>query len=929
MTGDHWRSGRVVDLIGRHDEREVLERVVNTVRAGESSVLVLRGDPGVGKTALLDHLAHRAADCRMLRVVGVQSEMELAFAGLHQLCAPLMDRLERPGALPAPQQDALRVALGLAAGPVPDQFLVALGVLGLLSDTAGERPVLSIVDDQQWLDRASAQTLGFVARRLDADPIAFVFGTRIASEELAVLPELHLTGLKAEHSRLLLESVLTGPLDPRVRDQIVTETQGNPLALLELLRGTTPAQLAGGFGLPRATTLPSQIEESFLRQLDALPTDTRRLLQLAAADPSGDPTLVWRAAQRLGIPLRAATPAADAGLAEFGARVWFRHPLLRSAAYRSTSLQDRQAVHLALVEATDPASDPDRRAWHAAQAASGPDEEVAADLARSAERAQARGGPAAAAAFLERSVLLTTDPVLRVERMLVAAQANVQAGAFAQALYLLTTAEGEQPNELQRARAELLRGHICFASGLGREAPPLLLKAAQRLERIDLGLARESYLNAWFAALFAGHMATTANLAAICRAARRLPPAGDPQGKVVPLLDALTSLVIDGPVAAAPLLRTATDAFAHGDVTQEEMLRWGSFAQAAAIAVWDWDAWHELVARQAAVVRNAGALDRLPVILIGLSAITAWAGDFAAADAMVTESDAIADATGNPAVPFGKLLLLCLRGDLDRAVPLIEATVTAATAGGQGLTAAFAHLVAATLYNGLGRYSEALEAAQRSSESTPGLYVSLWALPELIEAAVRNGNTDAAAPAMALLAESARAGGSDIGLGIEARCRALLSDGETADSLYREAVERLSRTPYRPDLGRAHLLYGEWLRREGRRTDARTHLRAAHDLLTGLGAHAFTERAERELRATGEHARKRTVASTDTLTPQEALIARLARDGRTNAEIGVQLFISARTVEWHLRKIFTRLGITSRRELATTLDQLDRTEPSE
>ncbi|HYX58957.1 MAG TPA: AAA family ATPase, partial [Streptosporangiaceae bacterium] len=476
----------------RRDERDTLDRLVGAVRTGESQVLVLCGEPGVGKTALLDYVSSQAAGCRLARAVGVQSEMELAFAGLHQLCAPMLDRLE---ALPAPQREALRTSFGISTGPAPDRFVLGLAVLSLLSEAAGQRPLLCLVDDTQWLDRASAQVLGFVARRLAAEPVALIFAARVPGEELAGLPELPVAGLRKEDAQALLDSALAGSLDARVRDQIIAETRGNPLALLELPRGLSPAELAGGFGLPGAVSLPGRIEKSFRRQLDALPAQTRRLLLLSAADPSGDPALVRRAAGQLGIQIPAAEPAAEAGLAEFTPRVRFRHPLVRSAAYRLAPLTERQQAHAALADATDP-GDPDRRAWHRAQAAPGPDEEVAAELERSAGRAQARGGLAAAAAFLERAVALTVDPARRAGRTLAAAQASVQAGAFGKALDLVTAVEAGPLDESQGARADWLRGQIAFASGPCGDAPLLLLKAAKRLEPLSLDLARQTYVDA-------------------------------------------------------------------------------------------------------------------------------------------------------------------------------------------------------------------------------------------------------------------------------------------------------------------------------------------------------------------------------------------------------------------------------------------------
>ena len=903
----------------RRSERDALDRLVGAVRAGQGRSLVVRGDPGVGKTVLLEYLAGQVADSslRVARAVGVQSEMELAFAGLHQLCAPILDRADH---LPAPQREALRVAFGLSTGASPDRFLVGLAVLSLVSEVAGERPLVCIIDDEQWLDRGSAQALGFVARRLGADPVGLVFAARAPGEELAGLPELEVEGLGDSDARALLDSALAGPLDERVRDLIVAETHGNPLALLELPRGLTSAELAGGFGLPGAVSLPGRIEDSFARQLEALPDQTRRLLLLAAADPSGDRALLWRAARRLGLPVQAAAPpAVDAGLVDFGPHVRFRHPLARSAAYRLASFTEIQEGHRTLAEVTDPVADPDRRAWHRAQAAPGPDEDVAVELENSAGRAQARGGLAAAAAFLERAVLLTADPARHAERALAAAQANLQAGAFGNALELLVTAEAGTLDGFQKARVDLLRGQIAFASGLGSDAPPLLFKAARQLEPLNLDLARETYLGAWMAALFAGPLGGPIDLLEVSRAARALPPLAAPSRPVDLILDGLAQLVTDGPATAARKLRHAARAFLGADITTEERLRWGSIAHAAASAVWDDDAWRELLAGQVRLAREAGSLDQLPVDLGALSMSATWSGDFAAAASLIAESDAVCEVTGSRAAPYAAMMLASLRGDQAAAIPLIEATIAEATAGGQGLAVTYARWTAAIINNGLARYDEALAAARQASEDTPGLYVSMWALPELIEAAVRSGNVDIAGDALARLAETTQASGTDFGLGIEARSRALVSGPQAAEALYRAAIDRLGRTQLRPELARAHLLYGEWLRRERRRTDARVQLRTAHEMLDAMGMAAFAERAGRELQAAGETIRERTVEAPSTLTAQEFHIARLARNGRTNQEIGAQLYLSARTVEWHLRNVFTKLGIGSRRELGAAL----------
>ncbi len=484
--------GRRTHLLGRATECVLLDELVSAIRRGEGRSLVLRGEAGIGKTALLQYLIAAASDLIIVRAVGVESEMELPYASLHQLCAPLLGRLPR---LPEPQRQALETVFGLSSGAAPDRFLVGLAMLSLLSDVAEERALLCVLDDAQWLDQASALTLTFVARRLQADPVGIVFSTREPGEELRNLPQHHVKGLVNGDARALLGSAVMFKLDGQVRDRIVAETRGNPLALLELPQGLTATQLAGGFGLLDAQGLSSRIEESFVRRLVPLPEDTRLLLLAAAAEPAGDPLLLWRAAERLDLPRAAAGAAETDGLLEISGRVTFRHPLVRSAVYRSAKAEQRRAVHLALAEATDKEADPDRRAWHLASAALGPDEEVASELVRSAGRAQARGGLAAAAAFLERSVSLSADPTRRAERALAAAQVSLGAGASDAAQALLAVAETGPLDQVQRARGELLRAQLAFVSSHGSDAPALLLKAAKRLETLDVQLARETYLN--------------------------------------------------------------------------------------------------------------------------------------------------------------------------------------------------------------------------------------------------------------------------------------------------------------------------------------------------------------------------------------------------------------------------------------------------
>jgi len=910
-------------LLGRRTECEALERLLDDVRAGRSGALVIRGEPGVGKTALLQFALDSGSDLRVARAVGVESEMELAYAALHQLCAPMLDRLE---GLPAPQRDALRTVFGLTAGGAPDRFLVGLAALGLLSEVAEEQPLLCVVDDAQWLDRASAQALAFVARRLLAESVGLVFATREPSEEFGRLPELVVGGLRDGDARKLLGSVLRGPLDERVRERIVAETRGNPLALLELPRGLTHAELAGGFGLPDAVPLSGRIEDSFRRRVEALPDESQRLLLVAAVEPVGEPLSVWRAAERLGIGVHAAAPAAAAGLLEFGAHIRFRHPLVRSAVYRAASAEERRTVHRALAQATDPKVDPDRHAWHRARAAPGADEDVAAELEQSAGRAQARGGLAAAAAFLERAAALTPDPARRVGRALAAARAKHQAGAPDAALSLLASAEAGPVDELQRARADLLRAQIAFAMSRGSDAPPLLLNAARRLEPLDARLARETYLDALIAAVSAHRLASGGGALEVAEAARAAGYARSPaQPARAPdlLLDGWVLLITEGYAAATPTLARALSAFRSGEsVSKDEEIRWLWFACHTAYELWDDETWHELSIRQVQLARAVGALAELPVALNSLAGASLFAGDFAAAETQVEEAEAVTEVTGHRLAPYGRLLLAAGQGREAAASELIESSMEEVVHRGEGLGLTAINWAAALFYNGLGRYADALAAAQKATEHPRDM---ARVLPELIEAAARSGNPEDAADALERLSETTRTSGSDWGLGIEARSAALVSEGDAAEGLYREAIDRLGRTRMRVELARAHLLYGESLRRRRRRLDAREQLRTAHEMFTAMGFEAFADRAARELLATGETARKRTVETERQLTAQEAQIARLARDGLSNPDIGARLFISPRTVEYHLRKVFTKLDISSRKELDDALGDAGRT----
>ena len=919
------RSSRLPSsgLLGRRRECEALERLVAGVSGGQSRVLVVRGEAGVGKTALLEYLAASATGCRVARASGVESEMELAFAGLHALCAPFLGHVER---LPGPQRDALSTAFGLGTGAPPDRFLVGLAVLTLLADVAEEQPLMCVVDDAQWLDQISAQMLSFVARRLLAERVGLVFAVRepADAQQLAGLPELMIGGLQDADARALLESTLRGPLDDLVRERVLAEANGNPLALLELPRRLPPAALAGGFGLPGTTPLTRRIEHGFARRLEPLSPDTRRLLALAAAEPLGDVLLLRRAADLLGVGLDAAGPAEAAGLLEIGARVRFRHPLVRSAAYRAATAPDRKQVHEALAAATDPQLDPDRRAWHRAQAAERPEESLADELERSAARARARGGVAAAAAFLERAAELTPEPGRRGRRLLAAAQAKFESGAPEDALELLALAELGPLDDLQRASLARLRGEIAFALRRGSDAPALLLRAARELEALDLALARETYLEALGAAMFAGRLSAAGGVRKAAEAARAAPSLHAPRS-IDRILDGMAHRFTEGPGAGVEPLRLALDAFRNEALDgYRETMRWLQLSpivlSLTVFELWDDDAFHALAARAVRLARDAGALTMLPVTLPYLSGVHIYAGEFGAAATLIEEADAITAGTGNVGLVYGALVLAAWRGVEHEARELIDAALESATARGEGRVLALAGYCAAVLDNALGHYEDATAGAQRGTEDDDQGYAA-WSLAELVEASTRAGRPEIAAPAIDRLDGRARAAGTDWALGVLARSRALMSDSEQAETFYREAIERLERTRIRVELARGRLLYGEWLRRRNRRVDAREQLRIAHSVFSHIGAQAFAERARRELLATGETMTRPRTETRDALTAQEAHIARLAAEGETNPEIGARLFISPRTVEYHLRKVFTKLGVSSRRELREALAQ--------
>ncbi|WBQ03622.1 helix-turn-helix transcriptional regulator [Kribbella sp. CA-293567] len=898
-------------LLGRRAECRALDQLVADVAAGRSAALVLRGETGIGKTALLRYLAERAAGCRVVRVTGVESEMELAFAGLHQLCAQL------PGGLTGPRHAVLASALGPDVGPSPDRFRVGIALLDLLAEAAEDRPLICLIDDAEWLDQVSTQALAFVARRLGAERLALVFaaGESDEAQDLAGLPVLPVAGLGYADARAMLDSATTGVVDVHVRERFLTEARGNPLALLELSH-VLSGQLAGGFGLYGTRPLPQQLEAEFLRRFWPLPPGTRLVVLLAAAEPVGDAGLLWLAAERLGIEAEAAVRAESAGLIEIGAGVRFRHPLLRSAIYRASSAEDRRRVHGALAEVTDADRDPDRRAWHRAYAVVGPDEAVAAELENAAQRAQARGGVAAAAAFLERAVELTPKPGRRAERSLAAAGSKFAAGESDAAHNLLAVADLGPLDPLQRAHLARLRARLVFARERSSAAVPLLLAAADQLKALGDPSTRETYLEALGAAIFAGRLEVVEQAAAAARAAG---PAPSPAGPMDLLLDGVAMRFTDGYEAAIPLLRAALRAFREDSVeVTDGVVRWLWLAcpvapEPVASELWDDDVWHELATRAVEFAREVGALGILPVALSYRAAVQVHAGEFAAASTSISESDSLAAATGNAPLRYARLLLAGWRGEETAGLAAIRAGLEDAAARGEGRATALASHVKAVLYNGLSRYDEALDAATKACRQQDLGFVG-WSLAELVEAAARAGVHGPAAEALKQLEQRTLPAGTDWALGILARSRALLTEGPAAEALYREAIQRLGRTRVVVHLARAHLVYGEWLRREQRRQDARLQLRLAYDRLSEMGALAFAERARQELAATGE-ASRRPASDGPVLTAQEAQIAQLAAAGLTNQEIGGRLFLSHHTVEWHLRKVFNKLGVSSRRQL--------------
>lgn len=916
-------GGRNTRLHGRESEIATLSALLDAARE-RAGVLVVRGEAGVGKTALLDAVAAQASGFRVLRITGVESDMELAFAGLHQLCVPLLGYLDE---LPPPQRAALDVAFGRGAGAAPDRFMVGLAALSLLAAAAQTQPLLCVVDDAQWLDQVSMQTLGFVSRRLLAEPILLVFGVRDRPDVLGDLPQLEVRGLSDAAARELLDAVMTAGIDERVRDRIVSEARGLPLALLDVPRSASAIELAGGFWISGKRSSVAAIEEEFVRRIHTLPADTQRLLLVAAAEPVGDVALFVRVLQRLDIPLDALGAAEADDVVDIGAHVRFRHPLMRSAAYRAADLLDRRTVHRALADALDIESDADRRAWHAAHAASGPDEVVAADLAASAERSLSRGGIAAAAAYLERATTLTADPVVRGVRAIAAAEAKYEAGQPQSARTLLEVADLAPLPPRQRAEVTRIRAQMEFArsrAGLSGAttgaAARQLLSAAEGLAGLDEDVARDLHLEALAAAMYAGRLGEPTVLGDAARAGKRAMERGPAARRSTDLLlDGLSRRVLDGPGAGTHLLRAGLDAWSDAaDAPEESERRWplAIALECAAHETWDDAVLQRIAANTVRRARTGGALAVLPSALVHRAGLHVYAGELDVAETLIDEANAITASMGSGPATYHSLTLAAWRGDAAVALPMFASSAADATARGEGRLLALSRYTSAVLFNGLGRYDEALAAA-RECCAHEDLGFHAWCLTELIEAAVHVGDIDAAADVVPLLEARAGVSHTDWGRGTVAAARAMVADGDAAEKDFQHAIDHLQRADVAPPTARVQLCYGEWLRRTGRRSDARRQLRAAHDAFTAMGAHAFAERARRELMAAGEKVRKQPVSSGDALTAQESQIAHLASQGHTNQEIAAQLFLSAHTVEWHLRKVFVKLGVTSRRQLRT------------
>ena len=904
-------------LFGRRAERAAIDVLLGGAVEGRGGALVLRGDAGIGKTALLQYAVDSSEAMQVARIAGVHSEMELPYAAIHQLLSPMLSQLDD---VPPRQRDALASAFGLIEGTAPDRFLVGVGALALLEAAAAEHPLLCAIDDAQWLDRASAGTLAFVTRRIRDVPIAMVLAARDDDEEhepFAGLPELRLKGLGTEDARELLSTIVTGPLSEGLRECILLHAEGNPLALSELPEAMTKDELRGIDSLTWPIPITARLEDLFGRRMKGLPATARTALLVAAASPSDDPRLVFRAGERLGLDGSSVVPAVEEGLLRVEPRIAFRHPLVRSAAYAIAAPEDRRKAHEALANVTDPVADADQRAWHLSSAAAGPDEEVADELARAADRARRRGGFVAAAECLKRSAHLSPAPRDRAERYLAAAEAELAAGGAHGAAALVTAARAVGLDDVQTARAERLRGLVAFELGDIDEAASILVGAARAFATIDVRLARDTHLSALGAAMYAGPLAregAVADAAAAALAAPKLPEQEMTAADF--MLDGYANQIVGNLSEGAALLLRGIQMLRTSDDARVFLLSCG-----AALRVWDDDALREIALRGVELAREAGAFTALHVALHHLAFSEVGLGRYLAAEAAAVEAREISTSLGNGwsigAHAPAELLVAACRGDDATTRMLHDTIVREATLRGEGVIVLFAEYALALLEIGSGRYREALPSVTRACGDDAAMIV--LGLPDLVEAAARSGEMELAERALERLSAIIHVSRTAVGLGVQARCRALVADSADAGAHYREAIDHLRNSRAIPQLARTLLLYGEWLRRVRRRRDAREPLREALQYFESIGADAFADRARAELRATGERARSRSSDAPEELTAQEALIARLVADGASNPEVAAQLSISRKTVESHLTKVFAKLGVSSRGHLVRAL----------
>jgi DNA-binding CsgD family transcriptional regulator len=907
-----------VDLVGRFTERAALNALLDGAQEGLSGALVLRGDAGVGKTALLDETAEYAASRRMqiARLAGVESEIQLGYAALHRLLLPYGGRLNR---LPVPQREALKSAFGLVAGPPVDRFMVALGVLTLLADVATEEPLVCLVDDSHWLDPETQIVLAFVARRLDAERVAMVVATRDMepSTPSGPLPELVIGGLCDPEVTELLHSVTGATVSPYVADRLMASTGGNALALVELARELTPDQLSGASALPEPLPLGHSLELIFSRQVNRLSPESRLLLGLAATEPSASQATLWRAAARLGIdPDVASSGLGD--LVTFTPKVMFRHPMVCSVTYHLTPVPQRRLIHQVLA---NEAEEPDRAAWHLGLAASGPDEAVASRLEEMAERARQRGGYAATVSFLAQAAELSVSPDLRIQRLLAAAEAAVVAGQVVRARALLDQAEAGPHDDKQAAAVLRLSGVVSAATGHTGDAVRQHLAAAKRLMPVDASLARRSLLSALTAANYTRDGALDEVRAFGFDLLGTPVDLEDASSTRECLLFGLVHRLSGSPDKAAPLLRATVGHLRNPEIPDDIRMSvihphlWFS----AAVELVDEDAGFELLTGYVQFARRTGALVILPVALPILSVFLTFQGRFDDAQEVCAEGRSLGEATRAPGIydvaSMGELAVLCWRGREEEALELADRTTVAYESRGDDARFYLAWLTVLEL--GRGRYREAYSRALPVFQGDRLGYGTL-VLSDLIEAASRCGEPHVAREALKRLEERAEASGAEQALGRLARCRALLAK-DAAEPLYRRALARLEGTSILTELARTHLLFGEWLRRQRRRQDARRQLGAAYDMFVEMGADGFAVRAGAELEAIGDRPRKRSVETTQILTPQEARIARLVAQGGTNREVAAELFISPATVDYHLRKVYQKLGVKSRTQLATSI----------